>query len=272
MSGLAGRRVLITRDAEEAARTAEAVAGRGGIPVVFPCIAFAAPADPEALRRAVARWREYDRVVVTSPRGARVLLERLDRLGEWPEAAERGRFFAVGEATARVLRRGGLRDVRVPGQWQGEGLLEALLADGAARGRTLLVRAEEGRDVVPDGIRAAGGAVDVVAAYRTVRVTHSETAVEGLLAGTPPDLALFFSPSAFEAFMAIGGASRVLEWLGTVRVVAVGAVTAGAMERAGVVPSAVAVRPVLEQVLDAAEEALSRGPSATMSADSGGNP
>lgn len=270
MSGLRGRRVLVTRDEEEAARTAEAVARRGGIPCVFPCIAFDPPGDPEALRRAVARWRDFDRVVVTSPRGARVLLERLDRLGEWPEAAERGRFFAVGEATARVLRRGGLRDVRIPDRWQGEGLLQALLADGAARGRTLLVRAEEGREVVPEGIRAAGGTVEVVAAYRTVRARPTKAEIEALMEGAPADVALFFSPSAFEAFLDICGESRALAWLRPSRVVAVGEVTAEAMERKGVVPSGVASRPSLDEVLEAAEEALSRGSSDTMTGVSGG--
>lgn len=259
MSALEGRRVLVTRDAEEAVRTASAITARGGIPVVFPCIAFQAPTDPEALRRALVHWRDFDRLVVTSPRGARVLLDRLDRLGEWPEAAERGRFFAVGEATARVLRRGGVRDVRVPERWQGEGLLEALLADGAARGRTLLVRAEEGRDVVPDGIRAAGGEVEVVAAYRTVRASPAPEQVEALMSGQRPDAAIFFSPSAVEAFLEICGEPRARTWLEPVRVVAVGAVTAAAMKRRGVTPSAVASRPDLDAALDAAEAALSGG-------------
>jgi len=270
MTGLEGRRVLVTRDEDEAVRTAEAVAARGGTPVVFPCLAFEGPPDPERLREAVARWREYDRVVVTSPRGARVLLERLERLGQWQEAAERGRFFSVGEATARVLRRGGLRDVRVPERWQGEGLLGALLADGAGRGRTLLVRAEEGREVVPEGIRAAGGLVDVVAAYRTVPATRPAAEVDALLTGGSPDVALFFSPSAFGAFLAICGEPRALAWLRPVRSVAVGPVTAEAMRSRGLPPSRVAARPALDEVLDAAEAALAGAPFATMTADSGG--
>ena len=48
-----------------------------------------------------------------------------------------------------------------------EGLLEAL-PDDLSGVRALVARAEEARDTLPDGLRAAGAEVDVVPLYRTL--------------------------------------------------------------------------------------------------------
>jgi uroporphyrinogen-III synthase len=256
---LAGRRILVTREAEKAAETGRAIEARGGVPVPFPCIATVPPADEAPLRAALATRASFDRIVVTSPTGARVLASAAGPGGLSPSALGAARLFAVGRATARVLEAAGGAGVRVPGRQDGDGLLAALLDDGAAAGRTLVLRAEQGREVVVEGLRAAGGSVEAVVAYRTVRATPAPAEIEGLRAGPRLDAALFLSPSAVDGFWALVGEEGVRALLAGAVTVAIGPTTAAALEGRGHAPVLVPPRPDLETVLDALAERLGPG-------------
>src|SRR4029078_11290130 len=73
---------------------------------------------------------------------------------------------AIGPGTARALRAHGVEPDVVPERSVAEELVEAL-KDVPVR-RALIARAAEGRDVLPDALRARGAEVDVVALYETV--------------------------------------------------------------------------------------------------------
>lgn len=250
-ASLHGHRILVTRDAQKARTTAAAIERRGGVPVVFPTIAFASPEDPEPLRRALGSLGTFSRVVVSSPTGAGFLVREAGSGGLEAAARFGTRFAAVGRTTAAVLRQAGVGEVLVPVREDAEGLLGVLLADGASGGRTLVLRAEQGRDVVVEGLRSAGAEVDSVVAYRTVTATVAPSEVEALRSSPPPDAALFLSPSAFDGLFVILGEDGAREVLRGTLVVAIGPTTARAMESRGVWPGLVSPRPDLESVLDA---------------------
>jgi uroporphyrinogen III methyltransferase/synthase len=70
----------------------------------------------------------------------------------------------------------------------------------------LVARAAVGRDVLPDALRAAGAAVDVVPVYRTVRAEASRALLGALLAGRRLDLVTFTSSSTVEHYAGLAGA------------------------------------------------------------------
>jgi uroporphyrinogen III methyltransferase/synthase len=76
---------------------------------------------------------------------------------------------AIGPATAQVLAESKLVADLVPPEYVAESLLAAIGAPAAEGRRVLIARAAVARDVLPDGLAAAGWEVDVVEAYRTVR-------------------------------------------------------------------------------------------------------
>ncbi len=80
---------------------------------------------------------------------------------------------AIGPGTAAALRAHNLVADLVPDRFVAEGLLEAFPASHPG-GRVLLARAEEAREVLPEGLTAAGWDVDVVAAYRTIPAAISD--------------------------------------------------------------------------------------------------
>ena len=74
---------------------------------------------------------------------------------------------AIGPGTAAALREVGIVADVVAERSLAEGLLEVLPSD--LRGaRALVARAEEARDTLPEGLRAAGADVTVVPLYRTL--------------------------------------------------------------------------------------------------------
>lgn len=177
---LFGRRIVVTRAQPQAADLAANLRQRGAEAIELPVIAFEPPEDIDRLARAAAEVGSYDWMVLTSPTGVSRFFEHLR------DARSLGgvRVAAIGPGTAAALAERNVVADLVPEQYVAEALLQALSdevgPDGP--GRVLIPRAETARDVLPDGLAAAGWAVDVVPAYRTVAPAPDPGAA-ALLAG-----------------------------------------------------------------------------------------
>lgn len=188
---LAGRKVVITRAAEQADDLAALVAATGATPVVVPLVAIeSVPSEVDRLGR--TDTSEFEWLVVTSPNGAR-------SFGDSGCAAP-SNVAAVGTATAAALADFGIAATFVPSRQNAEGMLAELPAHMA--GRVLLVQAEAAEPTLADGLRARGCAVTVVTPYRTVAVRPSAA---DQLAALSADAVLFASGSAARAWHAVFG-------------------------------------------------------------------
>jgi uroporphyrinogen III methyltransferase/synthase len=195
---LFGRRVVVTRTREQASQLSAALRDAGAEPVEVPVIAVEPPADGgAALRIAAKELPTYDWVVVTSPNGAERLLAAVADTGGDARSFGTAKVAAIGPGTAGVLARGGVRADLLPERFVAESLLEALPA-APPGGRLLLARAEVARDVLPDGLRAMGWAVDVVDAYRTVAATVTDSQRHAIASA---DIVTFASSSTVERFL-----------------------------------------------------------------------
>jgi uroporphyrinogen III methyltransferase/synthase len=155
---LHGRRIVVTRARAQASRLVERLRDLGA--EVDECAVI----RTEALGGPPIDAGAYGLVCVTSPNAPRLLLERC---GGDARAFAGVTVAAIGPGTAAALREVGLVADVVAERSVAEGLLEALPA-GLAGVRALVARPQEARDALPDGLRAAGAEVDVVALYRTV--------------------------------------------------------------------------------------------------------
>lgn len=252
---LDGRRVLVTREADRAATVVAAVAARGGTPVLFPTIRTLPPTDPAPLQAAAARLGEFDWVAVSSRVGVDVLATAARIAGVPLVSGERPRYAAVGAGTAEALRAAGVADVLVPERRDADGMLAAMRSAGVGGARVLVVRAEAGRDVIADGLRAAGARVEFAVGYRTATARRSPDEIRALRDGGPLDAALFMSPSSFRGWVENLGADS-LPSLAGVFVAAIGDVTARALAAAGRPPDAVAAEPSVEAMLDCVARGL----------------
>ncbi|MBO8142144.1 MAG: uroporphyrinogen-III synthase [Firmicutes bacterium] len=200
--GLAGWRVLVTRAEHQAGELSRLIREAGGEPVELPVIAISPSPEPERLDAALARLEQYDWVIFTSANAVDAVVRRMAELGIPARALERPRLAAIGPATAAALSRQGLAVDVVPAEYVAEAVVKSL--SGAAQWaglRVLLPRAARARPVLPEGLRALGANVDVVAAYETVPADAPEApAVLEQLAQGRIQAMTFTSPSTVEGF------------------------------------------------------------------------
>ena len=200
---LFGRRIVVTRARDQASELVHRLTALGAAAVELPAIEIRDPADGgAALTAAAQRLDSYDWVVVTSPNGARRLLDAVRGAGGDARSFGRVRLAAIGPGTAEALAAGNLVADLVPPRFVAESLVEAfppaaapVAADAAhsgapdggrvappppQTGRVLLARAAVARDALPEGLHAKGWQVDVVEAYRTEASPLDGTQLEAL--------------------------------------------------------------------------------------------
>jgi uroporphyrinogen III methyltransferase/synthase len=203
-----GRRILVTRPAEEPPTLDDLLRELGADPVRLPCIAFAPPADRTLLDAALARLRagaRPDFVAISSAHAADRFIMELREAGLNPAAAFAGTsILAAGASTARKLLSLGL-SARAPAEGVGADAMVAAFG-GEVRGKEILVpRAEDGNPTLVDGLAREGARVSAIALYRTVPATAADPAAAALLRAGRIDAIAFASGSAARGFAALFG-------------------------------------------------------------------
>lgn len=202
MSALAGKRVLVTRAAEDQEELAAILRGRGAEPVALPCIEFAEPLDPSALEGALRPIRSGsppDFLVLASPQAADRFFARVE------PSHLRGVHIAVaGPGTARRIEERGLR-ATAPAQGAGAEALVELLAPRVRGKNVLLPRAEGGNPALAEALERAGARVTAVTLYRTVPAARADPQGAALLRSGRIEAIAFASGSAARGFAALFG-------------------------------------------------------------------
>lgn len=167
---LAGKRIVVTRPAEQAGKLAAEIGMRGGSALRFPVLAIFDADDARPLRAAAEGIESYDYVVFVSPNAAKRALAVITAQRAWP-----GRVVAaaMGETSARAIAGFGVTRIVTPssGRFDSEALLERPeFAEDHIRGkRVAIFRGDGGREVLGDTLEARGAQVDRIPCYRRGR-------------------------------------------------------------------------------------------------------
>lgn len=196
---LFGKRVLITRAVAQAGSLAQLLRDEGAQPVLAPTIRMEPPLDPGPLRDAATHLDCYDWILFTSSNTVDAVFSEMNRSGLDARALAGAKVCAIGSKTRDTLALHGVQADLVPQDARAEGIIEALRPGLAGRTRILLPRAEVGREVLPQSLRAAGAEVDVVAAYRTLAPEPRDAdRIRTLVDPKEVDIALFTSSSTVQ--------------------------------------------------------------------------
>lgn len=156
-----GRHVVITRPAGTATALARRVRALGGTPLLLPGLALRGVADGGEIRAALHAALTDELLIFTSPAAVRyaAALAPLQT-----EAA----VLAVGQGTARALRRHGIHAPLTPRRQDSEGLLgHPMLQDPRGR-RIALIGAPGGRGMLREQLVDRGAQLREVHVYRRV--------------------------------------------------------------------------------------------------------
>jgi uroporphyrinogen-III synthase len=159
--------VVITRPRAQADALAKQVAALGREVEVLPLLEIFPLPDQSHLRATLADVARYAMVAFVSPNAIDAAFAHID---VWPRAVT---LAVLGEGSRAALARHGLDAHNAtivspldPARSDSENLLQSLDLAALAGKEVLIVRGESGRELMADGLRAAGAIVTTVAAYR----------------------------------------------------------------------------------------------------------
>ncbi|MGH7388873.1 MAG: uroporphyrinogen-III synthase [Candidatus Rokuibacteriota bacterium] len=223
---LAGRTIVVTRAAEQAAGFVALLEAEGATVVQTPTIAIEPPPSWAPLDAALDALASFAWVVFTSVNGVAMVDHRLgERRQAWTAMAG-ARVAAIGPATAAALGERGLRVEIVPEDYRAEGLVEHLRDRVRAGDRVLLPRAARTRDLLVEELRRLGADVREVAAYTTRRVEAAGPRLREALAAGVVDAVTFTSSSTARHFAELLTEAERRRWLPGVVVASIGPITA----------------------------------------------
>jgi len=257
MSGLplAGRRVLVTRSAQQAGKLSKGLRDAGAEPVEVPVLEICPPDSFEPLDRALRQLRDYDWLILTSANTVHAIRERANAIGVTFNSLDQLKVAAIGSATAAAAREAGLSVALVPEKYVAESLVESLMSQPLSKRKVLLARAAMARDVIPDSLRAAGAGVDVVDAYQNRMPDNApELLRAALVVGI--DAVTFTSSSSVSHLAAAALAAGLNFPLDAVNAISIGPITSETLRASGWEPAIEAERSDIAGLIEATVELL----------------
>ena len=164
---LAGRGIVVTRPASQAAPLAAMIRAAGGRPILFPVLEILDTADIAPLIAAADGLDRFDLAIFISPNAVLRAMNQIVARRSWPPGL---RAAAVGKGSARELKRFGITDVIAPARaFDSEGLLALPELQQVAGRRVVIFRGDGGRELLGDTLAARGADVEYVECYRRAR-------------------------------------------------------------------------------------------------------
>lgn len=222
---LAGRRIVVTRSADQADGFADALRLRGADPLLVPSIGSEPPPRMGALHDAVATLAGARWVGMTSPSGVRFGWAAVEEI--WPAGLPAGLGVAVvGPGTADALAAHGVTPDFQPSEASGDAFAAELpLGPGD---RVVLLRSDIARQAIAEDLRQRGAEVTDAVAYHTI--TEADPAAVARALDAAPHAITFTSPSTVRGFLTGVGDLRRLDGI---PLVPIGPVTGEALTAAG---------------------------------------
>jgi uroporphyrinogen III methyltransferase/synthase len=228
---LFGRGIVITRPEAQAQGLSDLLRERGARVIHFPVIRIAQPESWAGLDGALDCLESYHWIIFTSANGVAFFFQRLLERGRDIRDLKGIRIAAIGPATASAVQALGIRVDLIPDEFVSEGVVKAFAGEDLRGKRVLLPRAEQARDVIPEGLAKMGAGCDVAVTYRTIRSERSASVLNRLFDEGKVDVITFTSPSTVTHFLGIMGPEFQLP--SGVRIACIGPVTEAAARKAG---------------------------------------
>lgn len=246
---LFGKTVVITRSSKQSSKLTQALGELGANIIEIPTIKVMPPDSYEKMDKAIERQipdQYYDWLIFTSANGVFQFADRLKQKKVDFRIFKGVKIAAIGSSTAASLSSLGVQADLIPKEYKGEGLVEAL--GNVKRLKILIPRAKVAREVLPEELKKAGAEVDVVDAYQTV--VDAQSAKNAPSLNGHADIITFTSASTVTNFLKILG-NRKEQFLGGVKIAAIGPITAEAAKKKGLNVNVVAKKYTIDGLVDA---------------------
>lgn len=249
---LAPTRVILTRSHAHNLDLGKALLNSGLSSLSLPTLAFGPAPDPKKLTSTLACLSDFFGVIVSSPRGAKVLATA-------PDLPVKVKVVAVGASTAKALERHQLPCHLVPELPHSEGLVKALKQAQWLNQRWLHLRGNLGRDVLETAITAAKGEYTLVPCYQSLLPSLASALLNASL---DPHLKMicFASGQSYlnykRLLSRICKPDEIRAHLKRLQILSFGPITSDAIRQDGQTPLLELSQPSAQQQLTAIQDAL----------------
>jgi uroporphyrinogen III methyltransferase / synthase len=231
---LQGKRIVVTRAAEQSGPLAAALREHGADPVVLPLIAIAPPDDVMLLDEAVGSMARFDWIFFTSQNAVRALQDACVRSGlTLQKTIGAAKIGVVGPTTGAATRDVGLQVNYEAVKHDGVSLVRELASEVKGK-RVLLPRSDRANPDLVRELQQLGAVVTDVVAYKTVRHSNAAAKFSEAIGEGAADAVLFFSPSAVHHFQELAGPEEFRRLSSRIVFAAIGPVTGAALRAAGI--------------------------------------
>ncbi len=254
MSSLCGKRIIVTRAADQAGEFSRVLEERGATVIECPTIELYNAEPSEELEMAVNSIETFDWLLLTSANAVRFFFELLDRKGKDSRSLAACKVCVVGPKTAELLMAKGILPDLMPENFDGEGVVEAFKKIGVKGARVFFPRADKARDVIPKGLQMMGAEVVSPVLYFNRAPESLPVAVIKALENREIDI-ITFSASSTVTNLAelIGGKEKLCTLLEGVTVASIGPVTSRSCRDIGLKVDTEPERSTLAALVDAIE-------------------
>jgi uroporphyrinogen III methyltransferase/synthase len=253
---LCGKKIVVTRAADQAGEFSAKLAARGATVLECPTIRLVEPESWQLLDLAIRELADYDWVVLTSGNAVRFFFQRLDALGLDARALGTCKVCAVGPKTADEIRTFGIKPDLVPSDYKAEGVVAEFSRLHMNGSRVLYPRADKARDVIPRELKLLGAQVDSPVAYRNIFPERLPPETLFALEKRSVDCITFTSSSTVQNLAAMLGEELMLDMLKGVVVASIGPITSKSCRDLGLKVDIEPATHTLDALADALETHL----------------
>jgi|SRR5690625_2677226 len=221
---LKDKKVLITREKQQAKVFAEKVLRYGGIPVEVPLLKITCK-DRAEDRWAFQSLSKYKWIFFTSANGVHYFFQLAKKYHVHQNLFKNIKLAAVGHKTEKALETHGLTADFIPTIYNAAHMADEFFMRFPDEDPFLLVRGNRSRNVLPEAFSKIGATFDMIEVYETV---YNEEATEDLnkaLVEHQFDFITFTSPSTVDAFMKLQKDRLAIEKSGRTIFVCIGSTT-----------------------------------------------
>ncbi len=199
---LLGRRVVVTRNREQAGTLAEKLEVLGASVLELPLVEISRAVDRDLCAEVFAEFGTYDWLVFTSANGVRHFFDLFFAAYNDVRSLGLMRVAVIGESTAEAVRAYHVHPEIVPARPVAEELAQALIAtDSLDSAKVLVVTGNRNREALVQQLEDARAIVDTLPVYRTEPTDLSRDAGAREFRALGADAILFTSSSAVRSFV-----------------------------------------------------------------------
>ncbi|WP_028388659.1 uroporphyrinogen-III synthase [Legionella fairfieldensis] len=208
MNSLQGLRVLNTRPVEQAKALSQAIETAGGTAIECPALTIVPTS--RAWLSSLPVLHKVDQAIFVSANAVTHFFTSLkqERL-QWPSTIQ---IIAIGPATATALAQYHIRVDWIPAITDSEHLLKLEIMRAIHHKTILLIKGEEGRDVLEKGLTARGTNLIPVNVYRRQLPEPNPQYISSLWHNDAVDIILFTSEQAMNNLFTLFG-EEAYTWL-----------------------------------------------------------